>query len=92
MAKNELSFLNDLRLEASEHVDQLNSILVKTPVGARQDAKAKLNQAQLSIESFNKLLASERFGDDDVEYKALIEKFLQESHVQKENAEKSYQS
>ncbi|MGY5322045.1 ABC transporter ATP-binding protein [Vreelandella aquamarina] len=86
--KNELSFLNDLRLEASEHVDQLNSILVKTPVGARQDAKAKLNQAQLSIESFNKLLASERFGDDDVEYKALIEKFLQESHVQKENAEK----
>lgn len=85
--KEEVLLLDHLRREANERVMELNEILNQTPIGARQSAKVKVNQAQLSINSFTKLLEQAEAENWEASRKAIIEKALKKAHLQKEQAE-----
>ena len=50
---NEVQLLNKLRYEANQELTHLLDVKGKTAIGARQNAKSQINQAQLSINAFN---------------------------------------
>ncbi|NOG31618.1 hypothetical protein HLB35_07275 [Halomonas sp. TBZ9] len=85
--KEEVQLLNQLRQQANQQVTELNDVTNKTPIGARQQAKAQINQAQLSIQAFARLLEQAEAEQWETARKATLEKALKEAHRQKEQAE-----
>ncbi|WP_404416373.1 ATP-binding cassette domain-containing protein [Vreelandella aquamarina] len=85
--KEEVQLLNDLRQQANQQVTELNDVTNQTPIGARQQAKAQINQAQLSIQAFTRLLEQADAEQWETARKDTLEKALKEAHRQKEQAE-----
>lgn len=85
--KEEVQLLNDLRQQANQQVTELNDVTNQTPIGARQQAKAQINQAQLSIQAFTRLLEQADAEQWEAARKATLAKALKEAHRQKEQAE-----
>lgn len=85
--KEEVLLLGKLKQQATDHVNYLSVIYNQTSIGVRQDIKKKAGQAQLSINSFNKILKTankERW--DELAIKT-VKKALAEAKDQKLKAE-----
>lgn len=85
--KEDVQLLNRLRIEAAERVHELTDFINQTPIGERQNTKAQINQAQISVRTFTQLLEQAEVEQWARERIIVIEKALKAAHQQKENAE-----
>jgi capsular polysaccharide transport system ATP-binding protein len=85
--KDEIRILSQLRQSANDEVTKFTTIINKTFHGSRRNCKAKIHQANLSVRSFNILLAkAERESWDSKEIET-IKKSLEIAYAEKVKAE-----